>query len=73
MSDKTIRKSGRTLQQRLNSVNGNPRFWVTFSDGTRFATAPDANVNFRIENSEYDGDVVITLNSEAQIIDINPA
>lgn len=56
-----VRKSGLTTERRTNTTNGNPRFWVTFSDGTRFATANDASVGFVIENSEYRGDVLVYI------------
>lgn len=57
MSGEWFSKSGRTLERRQNSTNGNPRYWVTFADGTRLPTATDASVGYVIGNSEFDGAV----------------
>lgn len=42
-----------TLERLKLSVNGNPRFRVTFTDGTSAQTQTDASVGYSIENSEY--------------------
>lgn len=67
-----IAKSGRVTEQLRNSVMGNPRFRVLFSDGTTFETARDSSVGYVIENSEYNGDVQIKLDNHGKIIDIEP-
>lgn len=69
----TYRKSGRTLERLKNSVNGNPRYRVTFNDGTKFLTAPDASIGYTIGNSEFDGHVDITVNGRGYIVDIGAA
>lgn len=67
-----LRKSGRTATRRQNSGDGNPRFHVAFDDGTAYPTAKNAAVGYRIENSDYDGDVWVKI-EHGQIIDIQPA
>lgn len=43
--------------ERLNaSASGNPRFRVTFTDGTVFETKRDAAINWGLENSENWGE-----------------
>ncbi len=65
-----VRKSGRTAAYMSTSGNGNPRYRVTFADGTTFTTEPDAQVNYGITNSDYDGDVEIELNGAGRIVGI---
>lgn len=65
-------KSGRVTSRLNNTSQGNARFMVTFSDGTQFKTARDSQVNYKIENSEYDGDVVVTVEN-GEITHIRPA
>ncbi len=67
-----VKKSGMSLERLRNSVNGGPRWRATFSDGTSFETAPDAQVGHTIENSEFRGDVVVTL-ERARITHIEAA
>jgi hypothetical protein len=38
-----------------NSVNGNPRFEITFTDGSRVRTSADSMSAYDVENSEYRG------------------
>ncbi len=42
-----------SLERMKLSVNGNPRFKVTFTDGTVAQTQTDASIGYAIENSEY--------------------
>lgn len=42
-----------SLERLKLSTNGNPRFRVTFTDGTIAQTQTDAAVGYSIENSEY--------------------
>lgn len=42
-----------TLERLNNSRNGNPRFRVTFTDGTVAQTETDGSVNYVIENKEF--------------------
>lgn len=69
MSEQWLRKSGRTLERRWNTNAGNPRFWVSFADGSRLPTEDDAAVNFVIHNSDFDGVVEVLVRNGA-IIDI---
>lgn len=69
MSERWVRKSGRSLERLRNSANGNPRFRVTFDDGTSFETGRDAQVGYLIGNSEFDG-VVDILVRRREIVDI---
>jgi hypothetical protein len=70
--DGYIRKSGRTTERMRSSVNGNPRWQVTFDDGSHWPTAPDSSCAYGINNSELDGEVQILLNSRSNIVDIRP-
>lgn len=42
-----------SLERLPLSVKGNPRFRVTFTDGTVAQTQTDASVGYSIENPEY--------------------
>lgn len=42
-----------SLERMKLSANGNPRFRVTFTDGTVAQTQTDASVGYAIENPEY--------------------
>ena len=53
MTETKAVKSIASLKRRTLSVNGNPRFDVCFTDGTRAQTETDASFNYEIENSEY--------------------
>ena len=64
------RKSGRTLERLRSSANGNPRYRVTFADGTTFTTERDAQLGYSIGNPEFDGDVLVTVDSQGEIVDI---
>jgi hypothetical protein len=67
-----VRKSGRTVTRMPSSRNGNPRFHVTFADGSSFATGVDSSCAYGIENSELNGDVWVRI-ERGQIVDIRPA
>lgn len=66
-------KSGMTLRRLRLSVNGNPRFKVTFADGTTFTTKTDASVANRIENSDYADNVEIEVDGAGDIVNIRAA
>jgi hypothetical protein len=54
-----------------SSFYGNPRFMVSLSNGTQYATAVDAGCAYGITNREYrENDCVVTLNSRSQIIGV---
>lgn len=44
-----------SLKRERNSHNGNPRFTVTFTDGTVATTGVDSSVAYELENSENQG------------------
>jgi hypothetical protein len=67
-----VRKSGRTLERLQNSVNGNPRYRVTFADGTCYPMGRDLQVGYTIGNPEFDGDVWVQLH-RGEIVDVIPA
>lgn len=56
-----------------NSVNGNPRFMVTFTDGTAAQTNPDSAVNHAVGNTELEGPVVVTFSPKGLITHMVPA
>ena len=72
MPNMTLRKIER-LQRLNNSVNGNPRFRVHFTDGSSALTMSDAMYAYAIENPEYRGDVEVTFTRSGSILDIRPA
>ena len=41
------------LVRLTNSVNGNPRYRIHWTDGRTAVTSPNAGINVGIENSEY--------------------
>jgi hypothetical protein len=54
--------------ERLNlSASGNPRFRVTFTDGTQAATEPDNSLNYGIENPEAKGPLTVTFTRNGRI------
>jgi hypothetical protein len=55
MTDTTVVKTIARVRALNASAAGNPRFKVTFTDGTSALTQTDAAVNYAIENSEYQG------------------
>lgn len=44
-----------SVERARNTADGNPRFDVTFTDGTTARTAPDSQVGHYAENSEWIG------------------
>jgi|APGre2960657373_1045057.scaffolds.fasta_scaffold445156_1 hypothetical protein len=59
-----------TLTRRQSSVNGNPRWSVTFTDGRVMHTAIDAQVGYAISNSEYQGKPVTVTLDKGEIVGI---
>ena len=53
MAEITVTKTIDSIKRAASSRNGNPRFTVTFTDGSTHSTAVDAMVAYGIENSEY--------------------
>lgn len=62
------------LDRMQNSRNGNPRWRVTFTDGTVAATEPDAMIAYALNNPEYrDVDVDVTFNGRGWITSVEVA
>lgn len=55
------------LKRLMNSQSGNPRWRVTFADGTIAETKPDADVNYGIANSDRQG-VPVEVTFERRLI-----
>jgi len=67
---KTIAK----LERLRLSVNGNPRFRVTFTDGAVMQTQTDAMIGYSIENLEYrDVPLHVSTSHAGRITDLVPA
>ena len=75
MAEKTYVKTGLMIARitRLNSSrNGNPRFQVSFTDGTVAPTGVDCAIAYGIQNSEYRGvPLSVTFNSRGHILYVN--
>lgn len=51
--------------------NGSPKFAVTFSDMTIATIAPDADISYKIDSSEYLGSpVFVTYDGRNRITDV---
>lgn len=61
------------LERLRLSTNGNPRFRVTFTDGSSAITQSDASFYYGIENQEMRGDVTVTYTRAGKISDMRPA
>jgi hypothetical protein len=62
------------IERMKNSVNGNPRFRIAFSDGTMAVTQTDAGFCYGIENREYrDADVMVAYTRAGKIADVKLA
>lgn len=63
-----------SLERLKLSVNGNPRFKVTFTNGLVAQTQTDGSVGYSIENSEYrDVPVLVTFTKAGRITDVEVA
>lgn len=63
-----------SLERLRLSVNGNPRFRVTFTSGLVAQTQTDGSIGYAIENPEYrDVPVVVTFTRAGRIIDVEAA
>lgn len=63
-----------SLERINNSVWGNPRYRVYFTDGTSTLTMSDASINYGITNPEYrDVPVVFTFTRAGRISHATPA
>jgi hypothetical protein len=60
-----------SLERLKLSTNGNPRFRVTFTDGTVAQTQTDASIGYSIENSEFrDVPVRVSFTRAGRIFDV---
>lgn len=61
------------IERRRLTRNGNPRFLVTFTDGSHAMTKADSRIAYVIENSEYrDCELTITFDGSGCIVDAVP-
>jgi hypothetical protein len=68
-----VRKRIVQLDRMRNSVNGNPRFRVHFSDGTSAPTSVDAGCAYGIENRENrENDVMVHFSGRGTIDYVKP-
>ena len=66
MSTLAVVRTIASLERRTNSPYGNPRWFVTFTDGSRLPTADESAVANRIDNSEYaDVPLLVTVRDGA--------
>jgi hypothetical protein len=61
------------LRRLNNSVNGNPRYDVAFSNGEMHTTSSDAGFCYGITNPEMKGDVDVWLTKAGRIESIRPS
>ena len=62
-----------SLERLHNSVNGNPRFRVHFTDGSVAQTQSDASFNYGLTNREnFNTDVDVTFTKSGRISDLRP-
>lgn len=67
------RKQVSSLERLNNSVNGNPRYRVTFTDGTSAVTQSDASFCYGITNPDMRGELEVTYTRAGKIADMRPA
>lgn len=67
MSIKIVRKVITKIDRKRNTANGNGRWTVTFSDGTKANTKPDAMWTASITGSET-GEYEIEFDGKGQIV-----
>lgn len=62
-----------TAMKRLsNSINGNPRYRLTLTNGAQFNTATDSAAGYDVQNYQPGKPVDITLNGRGTISSIRP-
>lgn len=60
------------LDRLRNSRNGNPRYRVTFEDGSCARTKSDAEISYGITNPELRGAVRVSFTPSGDIWDMKP-
>lgn len=60
------------LKRLRNSVNGNPRYRVTFADGTVVDTAADHGFAFSITEGWIGQQVTVQIGGRGTIVDLEP-
>lgn len=70
----TETKTIASLERLYNSVNGNPRWHVYFTDGTDAITLSDAGIGYELNNPAFrDAPVVFTFTRDGRIYHATPA
>lgn len=69
----TVVKTVQRLHRLNNSVNGNPRYRVFFTDGTDAVTSSDAGFAYGIDNPEMRGPVSVEYTRSGRIAHMAPA
>lgn len=60
------------LTRKTNSRDGGPRYTVHFAGGETAPTKPDAQVNWKITNSEYHNTPVqVVVNLKGQVVAVH--
>lgn len=68
MAETTFVRTIERLDRMDSSANGNPRYLVTFTDGTGKPTSPDASIAYALPNPEFRGvPVTFTQNGRGHI------
>jgi hypothetical protein len=61
------------LKRLKNTVNGNPRYIVTFTDGTSIRTQGDSMLGYSVENPEYrDVPLKLEVNGRGTLSGLEP-
>lgn len=61
-----------SVERGTNSRDGSPRYTVVFTDGSAARTKPDAQVNYKITNPEYQGKpITIVMDFKGQIVAVH--
>lgn len=76
MTTMTTRKEQKVItgtERLASSVNGNPRYRVTFADGTDARTGIDSQIGYSITNSDlHRVPVEVTFDGRGNLIDARP-
>jgi hypothetical protein len=67
-NDRTETKTIVGIDRMSSSRNGNPRYRLTFDDGTSAPLQPDSSIAYGINNPEYrSGPVRVTFNGRGHV------